>query len=86
MDTSKLDLKNDQNYIVNQVLAYGTLNDLKWLFSTYPKEEIKSVFCNHPGKDYTPSSLNFIKNILLDIPDDVDKSRYVRTLPRYIGQ
>jgi len=74
----------DKNYIIHQVLAYGTWVHLKWLFKTYKEEEIRNVFKKHPSKDYTEKSFNFVKNILLDIDKGVDEKLYVKTYPRVI--
>jgi len=44
-----LDLKKDKDYIISQVLNYGTWEDLRWLFKNYSEREIKNVVKN-PGK------------------------------------
>lgn len=80
-----LDLQKNKNYIIHQVLAYGTWENLKWLFSTYSSDEIKNVFINYPAKDYTFPAFNFTKNILLNLPDGfIDQTLYVRSFPRNI--
>lgn len=38
-----LDLEEDKDYIISQVLNYGTWKDLKWLFKVYSEKEIKNV-------------------------------------------
>ncbi len=79
----KLDLQKDKNYIVHQVLAYGTWEHLKWLFEVYSPEEIKTIFLNNPAKDYTFPAFNFTKNILLNLQDKpIDQTLYVRSFPR----
>jgi len=83
---SKLNLENDKNYIIHQVLAYGTWEHLVWLFENYSEIEIKRVFSEYPEKDYTERSFNFAKNILLEIPNEIDKRNYVKTFPRVIRQ
>lgn len=81
----KLDLQKDKSYIIHQVLAYGTWEHLKWLFKTYPRDEIKKVFIERPAKDYVPASFNFIKNYVLDLDDkNINIENYVRTFPRHI--
>lgn len=59
-----LDTDKDKNYIINQVLAFGFLEHLQWLFKIYPKEVVKSTFLNNPVKTYSVKSLNFIKLVL----------------------
>ena len=56
-DIESLDLKRDKEYIITQVLNYGTWEDLKWLFRIYSKEEIKKVVQN-------PSRGLWFKNVL----------------------
>ena len=82
---SSLDIENDRNYIIHQILAYGTWDDLKWLFKTYSESVIKSVFVNYPSKDYKPQAFNFVTKVLLGIKQIPDQRRYVTTYPRIIG-
>ena len=83
MNVSKLNLEEDKPYIVHQILAYGTLDEIKWLMKTYGKDVVKKVFLNQPIKVYTPPALKF-SQLLLDIPA-VRADRYDQTLPRNIG-
>ena len=83
-DVSMLDKDKDKNYLIHQVLMYGSLEDIKWLKRTYTKDEIKQVFIQDPRKVYTKSSYNFIKNYLLKIKEKLPESKYVKTAPRNI--
>jgi hypothetical protein len=85
VNINNLNTENDKNYIIHQILAYGTWNDLKWLFKTYGLTKIKNVFIKHPSKDYQPSVFNFVTRVLLELKDIPDKRRYVTTYPRVIG-
>ena len=82
---AKLDLEADKNYIIHQVLAYGTWDHQKWLFSVYKFNELREVFQKYPQKDYSEKSFNFAKKILLELPKSIDKRKYVKTFPRVIG-
>jgi hypothetical protein len=62
---SGLDPQNDRAVIINHVLAYGTLADLRWLFQTYSKKLISSVFLRQPEKIFSRSSMAFVNRILL---------------------
>lgn len=85
VDTDQLDLQKNKIYIIHQILAYGTWEQLKWLFSAYKPAEIADVFQNHPSNDYTKPAFNFVKNMLLGLENvDLDLRRYDRSLPRYI--
>lgn len=49
IDVRTIDLKKDKHYIIEQVLNYGTWEQLKWLLKTYSVREIKQVF-RHPSR------------------------------------
>lgn len=77
-----LNLKEDQWYIINQILAYGGIEELRWLFRTYPKSVIKHVFLYQPIKTYRASTFNFVKEILLEIKKELPEEKYVINTPR----
>ena len=80
-----LDLKQDKVFIINQILAFGGLKQLKWLFNVYSKKTIKQVFLNHPIKTYRAPTFNFIKTIILGIKkQNLIKEKYVINTPRII--
>ncbi len=85
VDTNKLDPEKNKIYIIHQILAYGTWEQIKWLFANYPRETISRVFCQFPSKDYVPASFNFVKNHLLKISEPLDPASYVKTFPRHLG-
>jgi len=85
VDIKDLNLEEDKIYIINQVLAYGGVEELKWLFKTYPVKTIKQVFLNHPIKTYRAPTFNFAKEILLNLDKTkLPKERYVINTPRII--
>lgn len=84
-DVADLDLKKNRGYIINQILSLGTIKELKWLFKTYSRRILREIFVKKPTKIYTPSSFNFVKNILLDIKNKkLSPKYYVKSLPRDI--
>ena len=58
-DINSLDLKEDKDYIISQVLNYGTWEDLKWLFKVYSEEEIKKIIKNPQRGLWFKKVLNF---------------------------
>ncbi|MCD6085778.1 hypothetical protein J7J41_02185 [bacterium] len=72
-----LDLEKDKIYIIHQILAFGNLKALKWLFETYSLKEIKKIFLNHPLKIYREPTFLFVKEILLEIKEKKDIKKYV---------
>lgn len=85
VDTNSLDLEKDREYIIHQILAYGTWENIAWLLHTYGKDQVKEVFIRHPAKDYYPSGFKFVSQIVLDVGDEVDFQKYDRFAPRVIG-
>lgn len=73
-----LDLQKDKVYIIHQILSFGGLKELEWLFKNYSFREIKEVFLKHPLKIYRPASFNFIKEIFLRIKNKkLDEKKYI---------
>lgn len=84
--TKHLDLVKDRHYIIHQILAYGSWEDIKWLYKSYDQETIKTEFTNHPEKDYRSATFNFVKNYLLRLEYlDIDQSKYDPNTHRIIG-
>jgi hypothetical protein len=54
-----LDLKKDKEYIIAQVLNYGTWEDLKLLYKLYSEKEIKKVVENPRRGLWFKNVLNF---------------------------
>lgn len=71
---------------VHQILAYGTLSDIRELKKALGKTYLQKVFLGHPKKLYTSSSLNFIKNFVLNITIKLDEQKYLKNTRRSIGQ
>ena len=81
----ELDLDKDKDYIIHQILAYGDLKAIKWLFKVYNKKEIKNSFLKKPSKIYRPQTFNFVKNILLGLEKkSLVFNKYVINTPRDI--
>jgi hypothetical protein len=72
-----LDPNKDKIYIINQILAFGGMEELAWLFNQYSLREIRNVFINHSIKTYRKASFNFVKNILLEIKRPLKSKKYV---------
>lgn len=78
-DLSKLDLDRDKAYIINQVLAYGTLEEIRWLIKAYGKVAVKQVFLNQPRKVYTKPGFIFVKNAVFGLSQvDISEEKYVQ--------
>ena len=58
-DIKSLDLKEDKDYIIPQVLNYGTWEDLKWLYKVYSEKDIKKVVKNPRRGVWFEKVLNF---------------------------
>jgi len=75
---NNLDLEIDKIYIVHQVLAYGSMDDIKIIQKIYSEKEIKNIFINFPKKIYTKPVFLFIKNFLLNINDELNEKDYIK--------
>lgn len=58
-DIDSLDLDKDKDYIIAQVLNYGTWNDVKWLLKIYPEANIRKVIKNPSRGVWFEKVLNF---------------------------
>ena len=63
---------------IQQVLAYGTIEEIEELKKLIGEEKIKKIFLNCPSKIYRPENLHFIKNYLLKIEEPIDEARYLK--------
>ena len=75
----KLDLEKDKIYLVHQILAFGSLKEIPWLFKKFTKREISNIFLNYPQKVYTPASFNFVRKIVLGLKNKLDEKKYLKT-------
>ena len=76
-----LDIAKDKALIIHHVLAYGSLEDIKWLFQIYSIRKIRDVFCKQPMRIYSKPCLLFVIQAILRIRRPIDSERYVKTLP-----
>lgn len=80
-NVKNLDPERDKEYIIHQVLMYGTLEHVRWLFGIYNSATIRKVFVTNPRAIYTPPIFHFIKNILLGLENKhLNQKRYVKTV------
>ena len=79
VNIAKLDLEKDRPYIINQVLSYGTLDEIRWLMRTYRKDVVKQVFLNQPMKVYTKQCFALMKNVMFDLKQaNIPEEKYVQ--------
>lgn len=80
-DVEQLDLEKHKAYIIHQVLTFGTMDQLKWLFKIYQKREIVNTFVHQPMKMYPKHIYWFTKNHLLSLQHtQLDEQNYVTAL------
>ena len=73
-----LDLENDKIYIIHQILSFGDIDEIRWLFKNYSLDEVKIVFINTPKRIYTRPVFLFIKDYILKIKTVLDEKEYVK--------
>ncbi|MCX6384849.1 MAG: hypothetical protein NTV16_10325 [Actinobacteria bacterium] len=74
-----MDLENDKIYIIHQVLSFGDIDEIRWLFKNYSLDEVKIVFINTPKRIYTRPVFLFIKDYILKIKTGLDEKKYVKS-------
>ncbi len=72
-----LDIERDKVYIINQVLAFGDFEEIRWLFHTYSKSEIVDVFLHRPIKTYLKEGFYFVRDYVLKLKTSLPETRYV---------
>lgn len=78
---SKPDIKSPDT--VHQILMFGTLADIRSLKKKLGEKTVKQLFLRYPKKIYTNTSLNFIKNFVLNINNSIDEQKYLKNTPRH---
>jgi len=87
VNVQQLDMQKDKEYIIHQLLNYGTMEELKWLFTTYGKSIIADCFFNHPMKIYPRSVFCFVTRFLFPIPPHaLDEQDYVTSISGPVRQ
>lgn len=82
---NNLDSDKDKVYIIHQILAFGRMEDIHWLFKNYSLKEICTVFLKFPYKSYRSQRFNFVRNFLLPLENrSILDNRYVINTPRDI--
>lgn len=80
-DIKLMDINRDRNYIIHQVLMYGSLKQIKWLLDTYGRRTVRKTFLCHPQNIYTPQAFFFIKNIVLNLKKaKINEKNYVKII------
>lgn len=74
-----IELERDKVYIIHQVLSFGDIDEIRWLFKNYSLEEVKIVFINTPKRIYTRPVFLFIKDFILKINTGLDEKKYVKS-------
>ena len=63
-DLGKIDVEKDEKLIINQVLNWGDLKAINWLFKTYKKGRVAEVASKLPVGNWNIKSLNFWSLVL----------------------
>jgi len=79
-NVNHLDKEKDKYYIIHQILIYGGIEEIKWLFSNHSKKEIVDVFLQ-PYKNYPKKIFYFVKNFILNLKNKkIDEDAYVTSI------
>jgi len=58
-DLSKIDIKKDKEKIIFNVLNFGDLESVSWLWQQYSREELKKIIKNSIANNWSSKSLNY---------------------------
>ena len=75
-DLSQIDLSKHKRIIISQVLNFGSLEAVSWLFDNYPSDEIKEAAINIPLGAWNKKSLN-LWSLYFDLEKAQFKQRFV---------
>lgn len=70
-DLTQIDPEKHKKLIISQVLNFGSLDAISWLFGNYSSDDIKEVTINIPLGSWDKKSLN-----LWVLYFDLDKSQF----------
>lgn len=70
----------DDVYVINQVLMFGSLEEIGELKNKYGLERLRRVFVDQPLRVYSKPAFNLIKNFILKIGTDLDMGRYIKSV------
>lgn len=81
-DIRRMDPQRDKKLIIEQVLNYGTTDQVKWVFHNYSDQEIKEVVREPSRGIWWPEALNFWTTIFnLKINKDIYEMALFRLDP-----
>jgi len=72
--------REDEAYKLNQLLMYGSLEEIQHILEKEGLEKVRNIFILKPTKIYTKAAFNFIKKFILKVDQDLDPEKYVKTL------
>jgi len=75
-DLSKIDSEKHKKLIISQVLNFGSLDAISWLFSTYTDDEIKNTALTLPLGSWDKKSLN-LWSLFLNLDKSQFKNRFI---------
>ena len=68
-DLDALDAQKDFKRIATNILIYGNVRQVNWLFDNFPKKQIHAILTDPLKGDWDKKSLNFWSNYFKVIPD-----------------
>ncbi|HLC87634.1 MAG TPA: hypothetical protein VJG66_01085 [Patescibacteria group bacterium] len=75
-DLNKIDREKHKKLIISQVLNFGSLEAVSWLFANYSGQEIKEAALNTPLGAWDKKSLN-LWSLFLNLDKSQFKNRFI---------
>lgn len=63
-DTSRLDIKQDANLIIQRTLEFGTWDEIRWLFKVYSSNRIRLFLRKHGQRGLKPVTFQYWRKLL----------------------
>lgn len=73
---AQLDLQKHKKLIISQVLNFGSLDAISWLFANYSNDAIKEAALNTPLGAWDKKSLN-LWSLFLNLDKSQFKNRFI---------
>jgi len=75
-DLAQLELQKHKELIISQVLNFGSLEAISWLFTNYSSADIKEAALNTPLGAWDKKSLN-LWSLFLNLDKSQFKNRFI---------
>ena len=77
-DPAQLDVEHDRQRIIVSVLNYGSDEAARWVFATYPRQDIADAVVQSDQSEWSKKSLSFWSTVLQTTPASRSRAERIR--------